>query len=256
MSYQYLILEKSEGIATVTLNRPEALNALNAQLRWEIVKALEECGDDEAVRVVVIKGAGRAFCAGDDLKEIASGAPPMPLSRQKGPEHVVFAIRDIRKPVIVALHGFAFGAGLEIAMAADMRIAAEGTRFAEPYVQRGIVFGGYLLPRYIGLAKASEMLFTGDPIGAEEGLQLGLLNYVVPPEQLENTVRRWAERFARAATAAIGGIKTIINRGMSVDIEEGFAYTVHESMRAFQTEDIKEGVRAFVEKREPQFKGK
>lgn len=256
MSYQHLILEKRGGIATVTLNRPEVLNALNGLLRWEIVKALEECGDDEEVRVVVMKGAGRAFCAGDDLREVGAGGSRLPLSQQKGPDHVVLAIRHIRKPVITAPHGFAFGAGMEIVMASDMRIVAEGTRFAEPYVQRGMVYGGYLLPRYVGLAKASEMLFTGDPITAEEGLRLGLLNYVVPAAELENTVQQWAERFAKAATAAIGGIKTVINYGLAVDLEEGFRYTAYESLRAGQTADIKEGVRAFIEKREPEFKGR
>ncbi|MEK7848837.1 MAG: enoyl-CoA hydratase-related protein, partial [Chloroflexota bacterium] len=134
--------------------------------------------------------------------------------------------------------------------------AAEGTRFGEPFVLRGLPYGGYLLPRHVGLAKATEMLFTGDPIEADEALRLGLINRLVPADQLEATVQEWAARFAKAATLAIGGVKTAINAGMGVGLQEGFQYIEYASLRAGQSEDRAEGVRAFVERREPQFKGR
>ncbi|MBM2826356.1 MAG: 2-(1,2-epoxy-1,2-dihydrophenyl)acetyl-CoA isomerase [Dehalococcoidia bacterium] len=253
MAYELLIFEKRGPIATITLNRPDSLNALNNQLRVEIVQCIDECGDDEEVRVVVVKGAGRAFCAGDDLR---SGGTTDPPSRRKGPTDVVLAIRHLRKPVIAALQGFAFGAGMELAMACDFRIAAEGTQLAEPFVKRGIMYGGYLLPRYVGIGRATEMLLTGEPITVEEAESWGLVTRVVPADKLEATVEEWAQRFATAATLAIGGLKEVINQGLGVGIEQGFQYLAYESAKIANSEDRIEGVRAFREKRQPVFKGR
>ena len=253
MAYEFLIFEKQGPAATITLNRPESLNALNNQLRVEIVQCIDECGDDDEIRVAVIRGSGRAFCAGDDLRSGGTNDPP---SRRKGPTDVILAVRHLRKPVIAALHGYAFGAGMELAMACDIRIAAEGTQLAEPFVKRGIMYGGYLLPRYVGLGRATEMLFTGEPITAEEAESWGLVNRVVPADKLDATVDEWVQRFATAATMAIGGIKETINQGLGVGLEQGFQYLAYESATIANSEDRVEGVRAFREKRQPVFKGR
>ena len=210
MEYRHLIFGKESGVATITLNRPEVLNALNNRLRYEICMALQECDDDTDVRVVVLKGEGRAFCPGDDLTSPPDPAPP---SQRRGPGDVAVALRNLPKPIITQVHGYAYGAGFEIVMGADFCIAAEGTRFASPFVKRAIGWGGNMLPRFVGMRRATEMLLTGEPIEAQQAAEWGLINRVVPAERLEAEVAAWAGRFAAAATVAVGVVKGNLTRG-------------------------------------------
>lgn len=254
MEYQHLIFSKEGGVATITLNRPEILNALNNRLRYEICQAIEECGDDDQIRVVILKGAGRAFCAGDDLR---SDPQPAPLSQRKGPGDVVVALHSLMKPVIAQVHGYAFGAGLEMVMGADVCIAAEGTQFCSPFVKRGIGWGGSLLPRFIGMRRATEMLFTGEPINTQEAVAWGLINRAVPQEKFEEEVAEWAHRFATAATVAIGAVKINLTKGWILSIEDGYELLITaQSARVSLSEDGQEGRRAFRERREPVFTGR
>jgi len=255
MDFNSIVFQKENGIAYITLNRPEALNAVTPELASEVWQALQRCEEDEDIRVVVLKGAGRSFCAGDDLSDDTSVWQKVPL-QMKTYMDLIRALRNLRKPVIASLHGHVYGAGCELALASDFRIAAEGARFAEPYVKVGLTAGQYLLPRYIGLGRATEMLLTGDAIDAEEAQRIGMVNRVVPIEELEATVGEWAARFAKAATAAIGATKTALNRGLSVDLDKGLEYSHYAGIGVMQTEDFNEGMQAFAEKREPHFKGK
>jgi enoyl-CoA hydratase/carnithine racemase len=215
---------------------------------------LQEVGDDPDARVAVVKGAGRAFCAGDDM----SGGPrePVPPSQQRGPSDLAIAFRHLLKPVIAQVHGHVHGAGLEMAMGCDIVIAAEGTGFASPFVKRAMGYGGNILPRYVGLRRATEMLFTGEPIDAETALAWGLINRVVPQEELEEEVGRWAERFSTSATVAMGLIKHNITRGWSLSVEEGYEVVNASQARSSRSEDAAEGPRAFREKRAPNFTGR
>ncbi len=253
MEYEHLIYSKAGGVATVTLNRPEVLNALNNRLRYEICMALQESGDDEEVRVVVLRGEGRAFSPGDDLRGTAA---PVPLSQQRGPGAVVVALRNLLKPVVAQVHGYAYGAGLEMVMGSDFAIAAEGTRFASPFVKRGIGWGGNMLPRFIGMRRATEMLLTGEPIGAQQAADWGLINRVVAPERLEEEVAELAGRLATGATVAIGAVKTTLTRGWNLSVEEGYNLSEFQNARAGRAEDAAEGRAAFRERREPAFTGR
>ena len=252
MDYQHLIFEKGP-ISTITLNRPELLNALNNRLRYEICMALEESGDDPEVRVVVVKGAGRAFCAGDDMRSAREPAPP---SQSRGPSDLAIAFRHLLKPVISQVHGHVHGAGLEMAMATDICIAAEGTGFCSPFVKRAMGYGGNILPRLIGMRRATEMLFTGEPISAEKALEWGLVNRVVPADKLEAEVAEWADRFAKSATVAMGGIKVNLTKGWNLSVEDGYELVNSQLARASRAEDATEGPKAFREKREPIFIGR
>jgi len=263
MSYETIIFSKEGNIATITLNRPEALNALNFKMIDEFIDALQRVAEDDEVRVLVVKGAGRAFCVGDDLKGMQEPGKPPPHSAseiedylRKGYVRLVKALRNLRKPVIACINGYALGAGLDLALACDFRIASENARFGMPFVLRGLVGGTCLLPRIVGLAKATELLFTGDMIDAKEAERIGLVNKVVRAEDLERVTMELAARFAKAATMAIGLTKRAIEQGLGVDLDRALEYQIYASLLSMQTEDAREGILAFIEKREPRFKGK
>jgi enoyl-CoA hydratase/carnithine racemase len=263
MANRYVVLTKKDGTATVTLNRPERLNALNFNVIEQIVRAFEECEHDSAVRVVVLTGAGRAFCAGDDLKGMMPEEPLLvPVSedgvrqRYEGYPRAVMTIRNLPKPVIARVNGHAHGAGCELCLACDFRIAAETATFAEPYVLRGLASGVVLLPRYIGLGRATQMLLTGEPISAQEAERFGMVNKVVPLAELDGAVDELAAKLAKAATRAIGLAKRSLNQALGAGIEQGYMYQSYASYLANLSEDVVEGKKAFAEKREPKFKGK
>ena len=263
MAYKHVILTKKEGIATVTLNRPERLNALTFNVIEEIVRAFTECDTDSEVRVVVLTGAGRAFCAGDDLKGMMPDEPLLfPLSeegvkqRLEGYPRAVLTVRNLLKPTIARVNGHAHGAGCELCLACDFRIASDTATFAEPYVLRGLMAGVVLLPRYIGLGRATQMLLTGEPISAEEALEFGMVNKVVALTQLDAEVNALAAKLAKGATRAIGLAKRAINQALGVGLEQGFLLQSYNSFLVNMTEDVVEGKRAFAEKREPKFKGR
>ena len=263
MGFNQIILESKNGITTITLNRPEVLNALNFRLIDELTEALETTSQDDTIRVIVLKGAGRAFCVGDDLRgmhEPGKSPPSGPKELQeylwRGYVKVIKVLWNVNKPVIASIKGYALGAGLDIALACDFRIASSDAKFGAPYVLRGLVGGTYLLPKFIGLTKAKELLFTGKMISAEEAKQIGLVNEVVSPVQLDDATQSLASKFANAATAAISFMKVAIHRGLTADLEEGLYHQVYAAHLALRTEDVLEGKKAFIEKREPTFKGK
>jgi 2-(1,2-epoxy-1,2-dihydrophenyl)acetyl-CoA isomerase len=261
MGYKTLILTRDKGVATVTLNRPEVLNALNTKLSEELGLAIEEVSRDAGVRVLVITGAGRGFCAGGDMKDLPISAGNMVASTEalEAWHKILLSIRRLEKPVIAAVNGVAVGAGLDLALMCDMRIASENARFGEAYVRVGGVpdsGGTYLLPRLIGTARACEMLFTGDIIDAGEAEKIGLVNKVVPADKLESATNELAARLAAGPPVSIGLIKRAVYMSTSQDIESALRYVALMTGLCLQTEDAKEGIAAFAEKRPPVFQGK
>jgi 2-(1,2-epoxy-1,2-dihydrophenyl)acetyl-CoA isomerase len=260
MDYETILYQLDEGVLTITLNRPEVLNAANRKMTDEIQDALKKAERDPSVRCIVLTGAGRAFCSGEDLKARQSaGTVGFESTLRDRYIPIVLKLRNIEKPVIGSINGVAAGAGLSIALACDMRIASDKAGFIEVFVRIGLVpdaGSSYFLPRLVGLSKALEMCFTGDSMNAEEALQFGLVNRVVPAEELEATTRELALRLAKGPTRAIGLMKRAINRGLSTDLEQQLEYEVHMQEAAGNTEDHREGLAAFLEKRTPEYKGK
>jgi 2-(1,2-epoxy-1,2-dihydrophenyl)acetyl-CoA isomerase len=251
-----------EGIVTITLNRPDKLNALVGHMRRDLAEALEHAGADRQVRVVIITGAGRGFCAGGDLERAAE------LMEQNDSEEffrllgaarrVVTAIRQMTKPVIASVNGIAAGAGCNLALACDLRMAASSATFTQSFIKIGFHpdWGGtYFLPRLVQSNKACEMFFLGDPVNADEALRLGLVNWVVPDEALEEETHKLAERLREAPPIAIAAAKQAVYIGANQDLETMLRYEVEAQMRCFESRDGKEGVRAFLERRTPHFTG-
>ena len=259
-----VILEsKHDGIATLVMNRPDRLNALNNELAAALNKALGRIAADETIRVVVITGAGRAFCAGGDLGALGKG-------HQTGATHelepllragmqMVLKMRTMPQPVIAAVNGAAAGAGMNVALAADIRIAAEEATFGQNFAKVGLFpdYGGtYFLPQLVGPAKAAEFFYTGEMIDAKTALSLGLVNHVVPGAQLETEVRTLAQKIAQGPPLAIRAVKKKLFASEKEELARALDNEVREQVRCYLSEDCKEGIRAFFEKRAPQFRGK
>ncbi len=257
-----VIWEKEEGIAMVTLNRAERLNALNPQAFHELAEALEAAGNDEEVKAIIITGAGKGFCAGGDVEghPVFTTEDPMVRERSiKDAQRVTLLVQRMPKPVIAAVNGVATGAGLDLALACDIRIASEEARFAEIFVRAAVMpdMGGtYLLPRLVGLGKALEMGLTGDLIDASEAHRIGLVNHVVRSSELIPTAKALARRLAQGPTQAQKLIKWAMYRGLGQSLEEALDNEAQGQKLLLATEDVKEVARAFAEKRKPVFKGK
>jgi enoyl-CoA hydratase len=255
-----VIYEKSEGIATITLNRPETLNAFSKEVVEEVLQALEDVKEDESVRVVVLTGAGeKAFSAGADIKTMigmnALKARELSLMGQK----LCLALENLEKPVIAALNGYALGGGLEVAMACDLRIASENARMGQTEINIGLIpgWGGtQRLTRLVGRTKAKELVFTGRMIDAKTAEQLGIVNMVAPADKFRETVRQFALDLASKAPVAIKVAKALINKGADIGLDSALALEREGFGVVASTEDLQEGVRAFTEKRKPVFKGK
>lgn len=262
--YEHLLYEVDGGVATLTLNRPARLNALNVRLGVELLDALRRCERDPMVRCVVLAGAGRAFCAGDDLRS-GTAFSERPAGVDAAQHYVwgegrwpaiVAAIRALPRPVIAMIQGYAYGAGFNLALACDFRIAARSAHLATPFVLRGMATGTNLLQQYVGVGVAARLVLTGEPVSADEAERLGLVTMVVADEELAAATRALAERLARGATAALGLTKAALYRGWSEPPERAYelqGYAVHLSGL---TEDRAEGQRAFLEKRTPTFQGR
>jgi 2-(1,2-epoxy-1,2-dihydrophenyl)acetyl-CoA isomerase len=260
MEYETILYTLNQGVLTITLNRPDVLNAFNRKMTDEIQDALKKAERDTSVRCVVFTGAGRAFSSGEDLKsrmaESDGGGFGSTLRERYNP--IVLKMRNIEKPVLGSINGIAAGAGCSLALACDMRIASEKARFIEVFVRVGLVpdsGSSFFLPRLVGLGKALEMAFLGDEVGAEDALRLGLVNRVVPPEELESATRELALRLAQGPTKAIGLAKRAMNRALSMDLEQLLEYEVYAQETAGASADHKEGIAAFLEKRQAQFTG-
>jgi len=260
MEFKYIIYEKSEGIATITLNRPEALNAFSKELVEEVLQAVEDIRRDENVRVVILTGAGeKAFSAGADIKAMkgmnALKARELSLMGEK----LCLTFENLEKPVIAAINGYALGGGMEVSMACDFRIASENARIGQTEINIGLIpgWGGtQRLTRLIGATKAKELIYTGKLIDAKTAEQLGLLNMVVPADKFKETVRQFAAELAQKAPVALKVAKALINKGTEIGLDAAIALEREGFGVVASTDDLQEGVSAFIEKRKPKFEGK
>lgn len=261
-----ILLEKRDGIAIITLNRPERLNAISPGMGELLESLVESVGKDESVRVLVVTGAGKGFCSGADVGMWEKGADVQEMrgsqTRRTTVESSTGFILPFRKlgiPVIGAINGTAAGAGFALAMACDMRIASENARFGSLFIKRAITPASgisYILPRIIGTARACEVMFTGDWIVAQEAERLGIVNRVVPHEQLMPATLEFAARLAKGPPIALALTKKVIYEGLDSDLESHLDLETHFQRVCFTTEDFMESVRAFMEKREPVYRGK
>jgi 2-(1,2-epoxy-1,2-dihydrophenyl)acetyl-CoA isomerase len=254
-----VLLKKDGGIATITLNRPTALNSLNEELLDGMLAALRDVAEDHSVRVVVITGNGRAFCAGGDLFFLVSLTNPVTARNFIERAGLVpTAIMNMAKPVIAMVNGVAAGAGFNIALSCDLVMCAKSVRFAQSFAKVGLVpdcGGQYLLPRIVGPYKAKELMFTGDLIDAETALGLGVVNRVIPDDQLEVETYTLAKRLLQSAPLPLAAIKKVINMSGQLDLQATLALETETQTVCMQTADHKEGVLAFKEKRDPVFTG-
>lgn len=251
------VTRPEEGIGRIQLNRPEVLNALNLQLMDELVSELESMDRDETIRCIIITGDRRAFAAGADIDEMSDATAVDMLLKDQ------FAtwdrIRHISKPIIAAVSGYALGGGCELAMACDLIIASETAKFGQPEINIGVMPGAggtQRLTRAVGKARAMEMVLTGKPISAEEALEAGLINRVVPEEILEDEALKMAREIAAKPPVAVRLAKKAVLKAMDTPLETGLAYEQMLFYLLFATEDQREGMRAFLEKRKPRFRGR
>ncbi|MDI6878402.1 MAG: enoyl-CoA hydratase [Desulfitobacteriaceae bacterium] len=262
MDFTTLTLEKRDGIAIITLDRPEVLNALNFDMGRELGEAVVNVRDDEEVRAVILTGKGRAFCSGGDIKGMLARLSKGATGRR---EHLKTVYRwlieliNLEKPVIAAINGYAFGAGLSLALSADVLIAAESAEFALSFLKLGLTpdfAGAYLFPRAIGLNRAKLFTLTADTFNAQQALEFGLLSQVVPDEGLSETAWKVAQRLAQGPTRAIGMTKLMLNKSLDLTLLDFLEVEASYHALSGGTEDFDEGVRAFIEKRKPEFKGR
>ena len=250
--------EVDNGVAWLRLNRPETRNAIDPDLRRALADAVKQAERSSEVRVVVVTGEGVAFCAGADVRELQKASAILPQARGEY-ESILLRLHSMPKPTIAALNGVAAGIGASIALACDLRFAVPQASFVEAFVKIGLTVDGgasWLLPRLIGRGKALEMCYTGDPLGAEEAARLGLVNRLIEPERLETEVRELAERLAQGPAAALGAIKRSVDFGAGASFQEGLDFEFNLQGAMMETEDFREGVSAFLEKRKPRFGGR
>lgn len=263
MQYETLRCEIDDGVATVTLDQPESLNAFSTRMQSELAALIPALADDAAVRALVLTGAGRAFCAGGDIREMEGVDQPSPLAGRNKLQRmlttVLMPLLRLEKPVIAAVNGVAVGAGMNLALAADITLVADTAKFSQAFVKVGLVpdTGGlYLLTRLIGMNRAKELCFTGRTITAGEALALGLVNRVLPAAELMPAALELAHELARGATAAIGLTKSLLHLAPTATIEEMAEFEAYALAVTLSTEDHREGIRAFREKRPPAFRGR
>jgi len=259
MEYESLLVDTSNQVTTITVNRPAKLNALNHQTIGELRQAFEQAGNDEAVRAIIVTGAGdKAFVAGADITEIRDQSPVQARAFSRRGQQLMLEIQQTEKPVIAAINGFCLGGGMELALACHLRLAAESARLGLPEINLGIMpgFGGtQRLARLAGTTRALEMTLTGDPIPAQRAADLGIVNQVFPASELAGAARALADRLAACAPEALRGILQAVLRGSETDLQTGLELETARFALCCATEDMKEGTAAFLEKRKPSFGG-
>ena len=263
MDYENIIFGIEGNVATITLNRPRVLNAMIHKMAEEILDAIDDVIKGDDVRVLVITGAGRGFCAGDDLQEWHDASTlPADYSKEyhRRRNHLIIkAIRNMRIPVMAAVNGNAHGVGADIMLACDFRIASEDAKLGDVRTKHALTIGDgstYLLPKLVGLSKAIELLYFGDIIDAKEAERIGLVNRTVPAVKFKAEVMELADRLAHAPTKVIGGIKAAIYRELNMSLEQALEDAITEAFPPTPSEDTIEGLRAFLEKRPPNYTGK
>ena len=259
MSYETILYEKANGVAKITLNRPQALNAFTPKMNSELQEILKDADDDKKIRCFLITGSGRAFCAGQDLKGRTpeqKGSLGESLRARYNP--IILRLRRTEKIALAAVNGTAAGAGCNLALACDLRIASEEAKFIQAFVRVGLApdsGGSFILPRLVGLSKAMELLLLGEPVDAREALRIGLVARVLSASELSNAAGEMAEKLA-CGPRSIGLIKRAVNHAMLPDLESQLEYEAYLQEIAGRSADYDEGVRAFLEKRTPVFTGK
>jgi enoyl-CoA hydratase len=260
MAFDNLLLDRDGPVAIVTINRPRVLNALNTQTLDELRRAALDLKHDDTVRAIIVTGAGdKAFVAGADINELAVLSPPAGREHALAGQHVFDVIENLGKPVIAAINGFALGGGCELAMACTLRLAADTARLGQPEINLGIIpgyAGTQRLPRLVGIGKALEITLTGAPIPAAEAERIGLVNRVIPAAELMNEARKLAAHLAAQAPVAIRYILAAIGKGADMAFAEGAVFEATLFGLVASTDDMREGTRAFLEKRKAEFKGR
>jgi enoyl-CoA hydratase len=260
MATEQVVLKKIDGhVATLTINRPDKLNALNIATRGRLVEELDDLAANDDIRVVIVTGAGeKSFIAGADIAEF-EGRSPVEQFRVMTDSSVFLAVDQFPKPIIAAINGFCLGGGCELALACDIRIASEKAKLGQPEINLGLLPGGggtQRLPRLVGMGAALKMLYTGDFIRADEAHRIGLVDEVVPPDQLQARVKELADTIASKSPVALRLIKQAVRTSMRTSLDEGLKQEVTLFSLAFASEDKKEGVDAFLNKRQPTFTGR
>lgn len=268
MAYETIIVKKEDGVATVVLNRPQVLNAVNHQMFVELNRALDEVDADDGVRVMVLTGAGRAFCASVDIKEKRGnkdrlledvGIEDVRRYCRSYPQRITRGIVNLQKPTIAMVNGLAVGDGFDWVLACDLRVGSTAARFANAVVGLGLVSNTgatWFYPRHMGLGKAFELLYTGAWLEAEEAYRIGLLNKLTQPEDLEKETMALARKIAKQAPVAVRLTKMNVYRGLEMDLDAALELAADGEAMTLKTEDHREAMAAFLEKREPKFKGR
>ncbi len=262
--YETVLLEKDGGVATVALNRPKVLNAFNMQLHEEILDALNEAATDDETRCIVLRGEGKGFSAGADLAEVVEGdddpdGPDLGEYLRKTYSRLITRMVGIEKPIVAALHGPVYGAGLGLALASDLRLAAESAKFSVAFIKIGLIPDAgvtFFLPRVVGLGRAMQMSMLGEVLDAQEAHRVGLVNEVFPDEKLEEEASALAGRLAGLPTQALGRIKQTLHKSFENDLAAALEAEAVEQTLCGYTQDHKEGITAFFEKRDPTFTGR
>ncbi len=259
MDFREIILKHNDGISTIVLNRPDLMNVLTFDLLRELKQGLEYCASHTETKVIIITGAGRAFCAGGDIKTMVSGMDSTKTLRFiEGSADMIRLIRSMEKPVIAAVNGLAVGAGFNYALAADLVIASEKAVFMQGFSKLSMIpdaGGTYFLPRIIGMHKAKELFYTNQLINASDAEKMGIVNRVVKPDELEQEATKLAQQLVKGPARAIALGKLLLNRSLDSDLDNALAAEAYAQVILMQTDDHKEGINAFLEKREGKFKG-
>jgi len=260
-AFETVLYGTDNGVATITLNRPDSYNAANEQLTADVKAALDLAGASDEVRVVVLTGAGKAFCSGQDLKDAPTGDGKRSLrdSLERRYNPIIRTMQSMPKPVIAGINGVAAGAGLSLALAADVRIMSASARFVEAFIGIALIPDSgatWFYPRLMGYTKAFEFATMNKPINADEALHLGMVNAVVHPKAFSTALQKFARKYADGPTQSFGFVKMLLQKGMTATLDEALELEKEYQQRAGESSDYREGVNAFIEKRLPRFSGK